>query len=202
MIAAKPGGTVRERLLQAASELFYDEGVHTVGIDRVLARAGVAKASLYSAFGSKDELVRAYLEQRDRGVRERVEKRMAGLASPRERILAVFDSLAERVAQGSYHGCPFVRASAEGAPGSNAAREASAVHRAWRRDLLSRLARELGASDPEDTSRQLSLLYDGAATATIMDGDAEAPLAARRAAESVLDAVTAHPKKHTKPRRK
>ena len=56
--------SARERLLAAASELFYAEGVHTVGIDRVIERAGVAKASLYNTFGSKEELVRAYLESR------------------------------------------------------------------------------------------------------------------------------------------
>ena len=59
--AAKP--SARERLLTAADELFYQEGVHTVGIDRVIEQAGVAKASLYNTFGSKDELVRAYLEE-------------------------------------------------------------------------------------------------------------------------------------------
>ena len=64
---AAAGPSARERLLTAASELFYDEGVHTVGIDRVIERAGVAKASLYNTFGSKDELVRAYLEGLARG---------------------------------------------------------------------------------------------------------------------------------------
>ena len=66
-VKAAAGPTARERLLAAASELFYDEGVHTVGIDRVIERAGVAKASLYNTFGSKDELVRAYLEQKHAG---------------------------------------------------------------------------------------------------------------------------------------
>jgi len=59
-----PRASARERLLQAASELFYEEGVNTVGIDRVIERAGVAKASLYNTFGSKDELIHAYLKSR------------------------------------------------------------------------------------------------------------------------------------------
>ena len=63
----------RERLLAAADELFYEQGIHTVGIDRIIERAGVAKASLYSTFGSKDELVRAYLESRDESRRVRVQ---------------------------------------------------------------------------------------------------------------------------------
>ena len=67
--AARP--SARERLLAAANELFYNEGVHTVGIDRVIEQAGVAKASLYNTFGSKDELVRAYLEGRHASIAER-----------------------------------------------------------------------------------------------------------------------------------
>ena len=63
---------MRDRLLAAANELFYEEGIHTVGIDRVLEHAGVAKASLYGTFGSKEELVRAYLEQRAQARRERI----------------------------------------------------------------------------------------------------------------------------------
>ncbi|HEY4188196.1 MAG TPA: helix-turn-helix domain-containing protein, partial [Polyangia bacterium] len=59
--ASTTGGSPRDRLLSAANELFYEEGVRAVGIDRVIERAGVAKASLYSTFGSKEELVRSYL---------------------------------------------------------------------------------------------------------------------------------------------
>ena len=64
--------SARERLLAAANELFYDEGVHTVGIDRIIEQAGVAKASLYNTFGSKDELVRAYLQTRHDSVTQRI----------------------------------------------------------------------------------------------------------------------------------
>ena len=67
-IATSSGVSARERLLRAADELFYEEGIHTVGIDRIIERAGVAKATLYSAFGSKDELVRAYLRERSIGL--------------------------------------------------------------------------------------------------------------------------------------
>ncbi len=84
----------RERLLAAAEELFYEEGVHTVGIDRVIERAGVAKATLYSAFGSKDELVRAYLARHDQTWRRRLTSGLAArYATPRERLLGVFDVL-------------------------------------------------------------------------------------------------------------
>ncbi len=81
-------GSAHDRLLAAANELFYAEGVHTVGIERVIERAGVAKASLYSTFGSKDELVRAYLQGRAETRRRRIAERLALYEDPRERILS------------------------------------------------------------------------------------------------------------------
>src|SRR3954466_2316212 len=84
---------VRERLLAAADELFYREGINNVGIDRVLEHAAVAKASLYSTFGSKEELVRAYLQGRQQSRRARIEAAIARHRSPREQILAVFDAM-------------------------------------------------------------------------------------------------------------
>src|SRR5713226_9773571 len=84
--------SARERLLAAADELFYNEGVHTVGIDRVIERAGVAKATLYNAFGSIDELIRAYLSRRHAVTQERITRALAApYESSRERILSVFD---------------------------------------------------------------------------------------------------------------
>src|SRR6202043_101484 len=86
MVAKSPATpSARERLLEAANELFYDEGVHTVGIDRVIERAGVAKASLYNTFGSKDELVRAYLETRHARVAARITSYLERYSTPRER---------------------------------------------------------------------------------------------------------------------
>src|ERR1700743_1991478 len=108
-----PGPSPRERLLSAANELFYDEGVHTVGIDRIIERAGVAKASLYSTFGSKDELVKAYLEARLPARERRLVERLARHRTPRARILAVFDVMAEVYAEPQFRGCAFYRASAE-----------------------------------------------------------------------------------------
>src|SRR4051812_16781169 len=89
--------SARERLLAAADELFYEEGVHIVGIDRVIERAGVAKASLYSAFGSKDELIRAYLDRRHAVRRSRLNRAAAPCETPRERLLARFVILREPV---------------------------------------------------------------------------------------------------------
>src|ERR1700753_2615265 len=86
-------GSARERLLKAANELFYDEGIQTVGIDRIIEKAGVAKASLYNTFGSKDELIRAYLDSRGESRRAAIEAEMAKADNPRGRLLAIFDAL-------------------------------------------------------------------------------------------------------------
>ena len=90
-VARRPA---RERLLGAADELFYEQGIHTVGIDKIIERAGVAKASLYATFGSKEELVRAYLEGRQEARRARIESHLARHKHPRERILSVLVLLA------------------------------------------------------------------------------------------------------------
>jgi AcrR family transcriptional regulator len=189
MPPARSEVSVRERLLDAANELFYAEGVHTVGIDRVLERAGVAKASLYGTFGSKDELVRAYLEERSRRRQERITTRIARHDDPRARILGIFELLGETARETSFRGCAFVNACAEGPSGpSTPARQVSSKQRAWTRDLFVRLATDLGARDPARLGRRLSLLYDGALVTAWMDSDPEAPLVAREVAESLLDA--------------
>src|SRR6201998_3252378 len=105
--------SARERLLAAANELFYAEGVHTVGIDRVIERAGVAKASLYNTFGSKDALVRAYLEGRHALQVARSTRCLARYGDPRERLLGVFEAQGELFADPGFRGCAFVSASAE-----------------------------------------------------------------------------------------
>src|SRR4051794_14065062 len=163
MSAASPSAplkpSARDRLLAAADELFYAEGVHTVGIDRIIERAGVAKASLYSSFGSKEELVRAYLEGRHERRRTRVLDGLARFDNPRDRLLGVFDVLAEVASQPNYRGCAFYNANAE-APIGGPAAEVAAVSRAWTRGLFAELAADAGAHDPATLADQLVLLYD------------------------------------------
>ncbi len=180
--------SARERLLAAANELFYEEGVNTVGIDRVIERAGVAKATLYSAFGSKDELIRAYLEQRYQARRERTLSALEHIETPRERLMAVFDVLSESLAQPNYHGCAFVNASAEARPGSPI-ETAVDGYRSWLRALLTKLAGEAGAADPERLAWQLHLLYDGASVSARMDHTPRAAFPARLAAEALISAA-------------
>jgi AcrR family transcriptional regulator len=182
--------SARERLLAAANELFYNEGVHTVGIDRVIEQAGVAKASLYNTFGSKDELVRAYLEGRHASVTELITRAVERYDTPRERLLAVFEGQGELFAQPGYHGCAFARASAESQPGDPAERAADA-YRGWVRTLLTELAEQVGVPEPEVLARQLHLLYAGSGQSARTDHDPAVAVVARAAAAALLDAVLA-----------
>jgi AcrR family transcriptional regulator len=180
----------RERLLEAADELFYADGVKWGGIDRVLERADVARASLYGTFGSKDELIRAYLERRMEASQARLRAAAAGRDDPRERLLSVFDAQAATFAQPGYRGCAFNRASAEAQPDS-AAYEVPRRYRRWFRGFLTGLAAAAGAPDPGQLARQIHLLYDGAMTARSLDADADVTASARAAAGALLDAALA-----------
>jgi AcrR family transcriptional regulator len=181
--------SARERLLAAADELFYAEGVHVVGIDRIVERAGVAKASLYSIFGSKDELVRAYLERHFRRRRERIATILAKYDTPRERLLGVFTEVEELLAGSQFRGCKFINAAVEARPG-DASEVVAEDYRAWLRSLFTDLAEEAGAGDATRLGRQLALLYDGAAVAARMDMDrGGASSALISAVGSLLDAA-------------
>ncbi len=189
--SARGGGreSARARLLDAANELFYAEGVHSVGVDRVIERAGVAKATLYNTFGSKDELVRAYLLGRQEVRRGRIESRIGQFDDPRQKILAVYDLLGEIFAEESYNGCAFLNASAEARPPGSGVGEVCDDARAYVRTLLTRLAGDAGLADPDSLGRQLVVLYDGAVVGAKMDRDPSVAATARAAATALIDAA-------------
>jgi len=178
--------TAKQRLLQAADDLFYNEGIHTVGIDRVIAHAGVAKGSLYYSFTGKDDLVRKYLADRHGRWAERVTAGIEAHADPRARILAVYDVLGTLFAQPDYRGCAFMNATAEAAPDS-VETQAASTFRAWVHNLFLDLATGAGAADPKRLAETLVLLYDGAVATAQMDKAPQAARTARRTAELVLD---------------
>ena len=175
----------RERLLAAADELFYLEGVQSVGIDKVIERAGVAKASLYGNFSGKDDLVRAYLEARYAARRAAIQAKLALHEAPRDKLLSVFDAMAEAFAKPNYRGCAFIRASAE-MPAEASGRQVCRDARRWTRELFSGLAKEARAADPDALARHLLLVYDGAAASAQLDGDAAAAAGAAKAAAALL----------------
>jgi AcrR family transcriptional regulator len=178
--------SARERLLAAADELFYENGINTVGIDRVIERAGVAKASLYDCFGSKDELVRSYLQARSDARRARINERLSRYDSPEEKILSIFDLLGEVASQSGFRGCAFVRAA--DANSSEKVKSVCEESRAFMLGKFTDLAREAGAADPELLGKQLVLLYDGASIAAHLDGSQNAVGTARTLAAQMLPA--------------
>ena len=180
--------SARERLLRAADELFYAEGVQSVGIDRVVEHAGVAKASLYNLFGNKEGLVRAYLEARHNGTTDQLVAAVDRHRDPRRRILAVFDAQAQMFAQPGFRGCAFVAAFAE-APLGGLVAQAAGEYRSWMRALFIDLAQHAGATDPTELGRQLQIIYDGGTTAAWMDQDPSIASSSRAAVEALLGAA-------------
>jgi AcrR family transcriptional regulator len=180
--------SARQRLLEAADQLFYDEGVHTVGIDRVIERAGVAKASLYNTFGSKEELIQAYLDGRHTRTTARLRAAVEQHSDPVARVYAVFDAQAEILAQPNFRGCAFISASAEAPPGG-AIEHAADSYRADLRELFTGLAADTGAIDPATLGRQLHLVYDGAIISAQMDRDPSVTVAALAAVTALLTAA-------------
>jgi AcrR family transcriptional regulator len=179
----------RARLLEAADRLFYEEGICSVGVDRILKEAGVARASLYTAYGSKDKLVSAYLYERSARWQAMVAETLpVRWSTPRDRILGVFELLTEWFAAPGYRGCPFINASAEMAA-SDAIIDVRDRHRAWVRGLFAELGRAAGAEYPNAVSEQLVLLYDGSMVGAQLDHSVVPGVAAGGAARAVLDAA-------------
>ncbi len=184
----EPSLGVEDRLVATASELFYREGVRAVGIQRVIEEAGVAKASLYAHFDSKDELVAAYIDQRTSAWRARVETRLLGSAlDARGKLLAMFDLQVELIRNPEFRGCPLQSLSAEIAAPDHPAKRVLAGHRQWLRDLFTALVTEAGLQPPAEVAGALVVLYDGAAAAALVDGSAAIANHARWAVERLID---------------
>lgn len=191
--AAKAGPT-RERLMDAAAMLFYGQGFHAIGLDRILDEVGVTKTTFYNHFESKDALIVAVLEHRD-------QRDMDALAAeldrrggaPRERLLLVFDVLDEWFGDEGFKGCLFINAAAQYPNPNDPVHVAAMRHSANLQRVLAELARAAGASEPDELGRQLGLLAAAAITARHVGGDAEAARTARRMAEVLVDSALGGP---------
>ena len=176
----------RDRVLAVASELFYADGIRAVGVERVIEEAGVAKATLYFHFKSKDDLVAAYLRDRSDAWRSHVTRELARRGrTAEESILAVFDLLEEYCSDSCYRGCPFINAAAE-YPGHATIAEVTSAHRDWIRELFTDLASDAGFSRSRRLGRALSQLYDGMMVAAQLDGDAASGNVTREAVRGLL----------------
>jgi AcrR family transcriptional regulator len=178
----------RERILKAAAHLFYLEGVRSVGVDAIAARAEVTKKTLYYHFSSKDDLIAAYLDQRD-PPNLAAFRRWLDAARGRlpERIEAVFACMAQAARHPRWKGCGFLRTTAElaGQPG-HPARRIGAAHKKRVEQWLEDALRAEGLAAPEALARQIAILIDGAFSAMLMHRDPDYALSAGQAARYLI----------------
>ncbi|MBA4028101.1 MAG: TetR family transcriptional regulator [Planctomyces sp.] len=190
-VAPKSKPAARERLLQAAEELFYSQGIGATGIEAVIARAGVAKGSLYWNFSSKDELVTDYVRRLDAAWWAWLEPRLeaAGVGA-QERLDALLDAVGEWVSRPGYCGCAFVRAASE-LPEGHQGRAVAIGHKARMRGVLRQIGTEGGAVDADCFARQAQMLIDGAMVCVAISGDTGALGSARKGMMTLLVAARA-----------
>lgn len=170
--SAAPGAPPRERILATAARLFYTEGIHAVGMDRIVTEASTTRATLYRHFVGKEQLVLSYIQSTDEQIRALSSAALEGLA-PREALRAVAGALGDQLCAPGFRGCPFLNAAAEYPDPADPVSRAIVAHRHWLRDLVAGLLAEAGAPEPAEDAATLMMLRDGAMmTAALGDADA------------------------------
>ena len=178
----------RERLLRAASATFYAEGIRSVGVDRVIAEAGVTRATFYRHFPGKDDLVVAYLTAVHQAVRERVGAVPATAERAAVFLRAFAGGMGDELCGRAFRGCPFINAAAEFSDPAHPVHRAVVAHRRWLDETVRRAFAVAGHPDPADAARRFVMLRDGAMVAGYLadPGAARATLVA--AVEDLLAA--------------
>lgn len=177
------------RIVEVASELFYRQGIHAVGVDTIARESGITKRTLYDRFGSKDALVAVYLQTRHQRWWELLERRITDTPSPR--VLAVFDAYADDE-WASDRGCAFLNAAGE-LPAGHPAYQVVRAHKQAVRDRLAELVRAdcPDADDPETLAKHLFLLLEGATAHRGIDAETALLASARELAEHLVLQSTA-----------
>ncbi len=185
----------RQRILTAAEDLFYQEGIRATGVDRIAAHAGITKRTLYQHFPSKDDLITAYVEGNERPALGRYQALVADVAEAADQVERIFGNLGRVAANPRWKGCSFARVAAElaGSPGHPALLAASRhkqAFEAWLADILGQTVRR-----PAEIARQVMILLDGAITEILIHRDASYAAVAGRAAAALIagDSVGRNP---------
>lgn len=188
--SGQPDLSARARLVNAAQDLFYRRGIRNVGIDEVIAVAGVAKASLYKHFDSKDELVAECLRRRDADWRVWLVDQVEALSDvSTSKLLTVFDVLGSWLNDVTFRGCAFQNAVVELADAKHPAHHAAAVQKQALRAYLGELADQSGVRDPGALADQLALLIEGALISALLNGAPATIKTARSAAAALIAAA-------------
>ncbi|BBX67475.1 TetR/AcrR family transcriptional regulator [Mycolicibacterium psychrotolerans] len=182
--AARGGRGARQRILDAAIRLFYEEGVNATGVERLAAEASVSKRTLYQHFPSKTAVVEEYLRTIRESVGDPVHPDPTTTSGPRARILALFET---PPAGGVMRGCPFHNAAVEAAGAMPEVQEIVEAHKRSYIDALGDLARQAGAADAKAVGFQLAVLYEGAASLSTSLNDVAPWTHAAKAAQKLLD---------------
>jgi AcrR family transcriptional regulator len=152
----------RTRLLDAATRIFYAEGIHSVGVDRIIAEAQVTRATLYRHFAGKEELIVAYLQLADRAIRGQVAAVRAQELAAGETVRAVARSIADGIRSTGFRGCAFLNAAAEYPDLAHPVHQAVLAHRQWFAETCTELLAQAGCADPDAAGRHFVMLRDGA----------------------------------------
>jgi AcrR family transcriptional regulator len=177
----------RDQLVETAAQLFYRDGYHATGIDRILAEAKIAKMTLYSHFRSKEDLILAVLKERDQAMFNSLNQFLnAKKRSPEKRLEAVFDWLVVWIGSKEFRGCAFLKAMAEYQSLDDPIHQAALAHRAALMAEIQRLAAAAGLTRPKNLANQLSLLFEGAIVKSHATGDVAPAIHARKAAKTLI----------------
>jgi len=185
-MSEQQGPGAADRLLDAAARLFYTRGVSNVGINEIIARAGVARMTLYHHFPSKDALVKAVLERRRNERGEWLERASARSEDPLGQLLAVFEMMVEWSETPDFRGCPLVAATVELGGQLNAARPYAQAHHETTREYFAERARQAGLDRPEQLAEELLVLIEGASIASLVRGGSQPARAALEAARRLI----------------
>jgi len=186
--STEPKPAARERILEAATRLFLRDGFRAVGIDTIIAEAGVAKMTLYAHFPSKDDLIVAYLERANEQFWEWLDGASAGVDDPRARLLAMFDAVGKLANSPRCLGCTFQGTAAEFPDPEHPGHRVALAHKQAVRARLRTLAEHAGLREPDDLADQLLLLMDGAWVAARMFGPDNPSMQAAAAARALIEA--------------
>lgn len=183
-----PPRSVRERLLDAAEDLFYSDGIASTGVDAVIERAGVATGSLYKNFGGKNALVAAYLHARDHRWRAHWEECIAEQRDPDERVLAIFTAVARWAPLSQANrGCAHLAASVQ-LPSDHPATRAALTHKQHLAERLGELCAATSTDEPVNLRQDMLLIYEGMNNLIALDLDPDPVDRARQLTRRLLSA--------------
>lgn len=179
----------RDALVRNALEVFYRDGFHATGMDKLVAETGISKTSMYKHFRTKEEMILAVLRLRDERFRNWFCRRVEEIAvKPRDRLLAAFDALHEWFTSPGFKGCMFIKAVSEFQVPEDPIHIHAAAHKRMLFEYVQGIAEQAGATDPGALARQLMLLKEGAIITAVMQGNGDAALDAKAAARVLIEA--------------